>query len=106
MDGDLIHFVWLSLHRLECGEGLAELNILCCCECQMNVLLGGGGGGVVEKGRKDRKEGEGWEERKKEEGHRTGGGRRWEGIKGEQRLTSLLKEEETRKVIECKHMPQ
>jgi len=43
--GDLIDFVWLSLHCLECGEGLAERNILCCCECQMNVLWWGGGGG-------------------------------------------------------------
>ena len=41
MDGDLIDFVWLSLHCLERGEGLAELNILCCCEHQMNVLWWG-----------------------------------------------------------------
>ena len=42
VDCDLIDFVWLSLHCLERGEGFAELNILCCCERQMNVLQGGG----------------------------------------------------------------
>ena len=57
VDGDLIDFVWLSLHCLERGEGFAELNILCCCERQMNVLQGGGlkrggvgGGGRTEDG--------------------------------------------------------
>ena len=57
MDGDLIDFVWLSLHCLECGERFAEPNILCCCEHQMNVLQGSGskrrgvgGGGRTEDG--------------------------------------------------------
>ena len=38
MDGDLILFVGFSLKCLEGGQGPAELNILCRCECQVDVL--------------------------------------------------------------------
>ena len=38
MDGDLVDFVGFSLKCLEGGQGLAELNILCCCKCQVDVL--------------------------------------------------------------------
>lgn len=38
MDGDLIDFVGFSLKCLEGGQGLAELNILCRCKCQVDVL--------------------------------------------------------------------
>ena len=38
MDGDFIDFVGFSLKCLEGGQGLAELNILCCCKCQVDVL--------------------------------------------------------------------
>ena len=38
MDGDLVDFVGFSLKCLEGGQGPAELNILCCCKCQVDVL--------------------------------------------------------------------
>lgn len=38
MDGDLVDFVGFSLKCLEGGQGLAELNILCRCKCQVDVL--------------------------------------------------------------------
>ena len=38
MNGDLIDFVGFSLKCLEGGQGLAELNILCRCKCQVDVL--------------------------------------------------------------------